>query len=219
MEASTSKNMSVLALLISNPAALFSSINNNRNVFTKAFLLSVVISFIVTLLGVPSFRINNVEGGIIFFILNVTTNIMLFFIYSIFSYISAKVLLGNGGFFKSISAFLYTLPLFVFINVLEIPLKTLQDKELIDGKLTLSTLENMVFIISSDPYILAADLAVGIMYIWFACILFLLLKTVHNFGFIRSSLSSLLTLVLMYLSVFLIENPINHFLLTAFKSY
>lgn len=208
----------ITSLLISRPTELFTSIDNKQNTLLEALSFSVVISFLMTLLSIPSFKVNNVEVGSLFLTLDVFINIILFVIYSLLMYISAKVFLGGGGVLKSISAFLYASPLLVFLKVLEIPTRIARDKELLAGALTPSTVENMTLAINSNPYLLVSELLVGIGYIWFICVLFLLLKTVHSFGLIRSLLSSILSIWLISLCISWVQRPINHALLNAFQA-
>ncbi|WP_299489656.1 YIP1 family protein [uncultured Shewanella sp.] len=207
----------VIGLLISRPKELFSSIDNHQSTFLKALSFSAVISFLITLLSIPSFKTNHVEVESLLLTLDVFINIILLVIYSLITYISARIFFGRGGVLRTISAFLYVSPLLVLIKLLEIPTRIVRDKELLAGALTPSTVENMTLAINSNPYLLVSELLVGVGYIWFVCVLFLLLKTVHNFGFMRALLSSGLTMWLISLGVYWIQRPVIHVLLNAFS--
>ncbi|EJK2283412.1 hypothetical protein NK524_003573 [Vibrio cholerae] len=204
-------------LIIASPSNFFEKIDKSEKGFLKASMFAFIAASLMSILSIPSYKINNLNLEPSFYVINVIVSWILFSIYSIQTWFVCKVFMGRGGIIPTVSAFFYSISILVFVKFVEIPSRIIRDRELLACELTVETSSNMSRAVYSDMYGISSEVYVAIGYVIFSIVLFHLVRAIHKFGVVRAIIVILISLSSISITVSYIQRPIVGALLCAFK--
>ncbi|MEH6578483.1 MAG: YIP1 family protein [Amphritea sp.] len=210
---------SYLPRIYSSPKEFFGSICGSHKTFYEASRFALVISCLFALLNVPSYKINGISVSSEILLIDIIFSWVLIFIYGVLVWASCKLFLGKCSLIKVLSAFFYSCAILVVIKFLEIPARIVRDKYLLGASLESDISDNMSNAVLSNPYSLVSETMVGFGYVWFSVVLFILVREVNNFNWLRSLCACLVGMFFVSLAVSWVQRPITHVLLNAFAVY
>lgn len=194
-----------IPIILSEPSEFFRTIENNDKTFLNASSFALVVSGLLVLLNIPSYKINGIQSDPTFYTLAIIITWLILAFIGAKLWIITKLFSGNGGFIRSISSFFYASSALVFLKFLEIPSRVGKDSELINRK------NNVV--IDSFP----SDIYVLLGYLLFFVLMFNVTKSVHGLDNLKSTISTILFILIIILSITYMQTPIIKTLLIAYK--
>lgn len=210
--------LSTSLTIFSNPKKFFEDIEKTNQTFVNASSFALVASFILVLISIPSYKLNGISTEPLFIVLSVGISWFLLFLSGLQLFVLARLFRGRGSLINSISSYFYASSVLLILKMLEIPTRAIRDNELISAPLSAEMMESMNVSIRGDSNALVSEFLVFFGYIWFFFLIVALLRAIHGFGVIRGILVGAISMFGLSLIVSLIQRPILHVLLNAFKS-
>jgi len=205
--------------IISSPSRFFESIDSTDKGFVKASTFALVAASLMAILSTPSYKIHSISLEPSFYVIDIIICWLLFATYAIQTWFVCRVFMGRGGVIPTISAFFYSISVLVFVKMFEIPSRIIRDEELVGCNLTSETADKMSQAVYSNTYASSSEIYVGIGYFIFFIILINLVKTIHDFGVLRSIFVSAISLYTISITVSYVQRPVFGALLCAFKQH
>jgi len=203
--------------IISSPSIFFETIDGSDKEFVKASAFALVVGSLMAILSTPSYKIHDLNLEPSFYAIDIMISWILFATYALQTWFVCKIFMGRGGVISTMSAFFYSMAILVFVKMFEIPSRIIRDEELLGCNLTAETADKMSQAVYSNTYAVSSEMYVAIGYFIFFIVLTNLVKTIHNFGVLRSIAVSLTSLYTISITVSYIQRPVTGSLLCAFK--
>jgi len=143
--------------ILGDSRRFFKTIENTETAFIKASIFAVFVSCFLVFLNVPSYKINGIYLDAAFYTLDIFVTWLIIVIIGAKFWVVTRVLLGEGGFFKTLSSFFYATSMLIFIKLAEIPTRVVRDKGLLVEPGSALSYENSAKIIFENKYTLASE--------------------------------------------------------------